>query len=269
MRSAIGTALARPRPTAVLRYRADLWCLALVGVVLLGQLSLFFLAPNLWWAALGIAALFPLQSVTVACVHNHHHKPVFTADWLNRLYEMVLFLETGMPPYLLTLHHNLGHHHHYLTPQSDTLCWRRRDGEERGFGEYMLVNFLDIYPHTIALGRRYPSVLGKFRRFLGPSLLLLALLFALDPLRALLLFIVPMTVNVLNTVRIGYQHHAGLDTGDHLTASRNEGGRLYNLLTFNSGYHTAHHLKPGLHWSELPQFHQEISDRIPPALVNG
>jgi hypothetical protein len=140
------------RPKTLLRYRADLWCLALVGAVLLGQLALFFLAPSLGWAALGVAALFPLQSVTIACVHNHHHKPVFTAGWLNRLYEMVLFLQTGLPPYLMTLHHNLGHHHHYLTPEKDTLCW--------------------------------------------PTLLPLAGLGLLDPLRSLLVFGLPMTANI-------------------------------------------------------------------------
>ena len=60
-----------------------------------------------------------------------------------------------------------------------------------------------------------------------------------------------------------------LDAHDHLTASRNRAGHLYNRLTFNSGYHTAHHLRPGLHWSQLPRFHQEIGDRIPAPLVDG
>jgi beta-carotene hydroxylase len=255
--------------TGLLRYRADLWSLAVVGAVLAGQLALFFLVERLWLAALGVLALYPLQSVTVACCHNHHHKPVFTVDGLNRLYEVALFLMTGMPPYLLTLHHNLGHHHHYLTPSRDTLRWLRRDGERMGYAEYLVINFLDVYPHTVALGRRHPAVFRKFLRYLVPSLALLALLLWLDPPRSLVVFVLPMAGQVLNTVRIGWQHHAGLDTESHLSASRNEAGRWYNLLTFNSGYHTAHHVKPGLHWSELPRLHSEIRDRIPPALING
>jgi fatty acid desaturase len=39
---------------------------------------------------------------------------------------------------------------------------------------------------------------------------------------------------------------------------------LYNLVTFNSGYHTAHHA--GLHWSRLPEFHRQLRDRIPAEL---
>jgi beta-carotene hydroxylase len=260
---------AAPRPVLLwLRYREDLWSLALVGAVLLAQLALFFLAPGLGWAALGVLALLPFQSVAIACVHNHHHKPVFTMAWLNRVYEFALFLETGLPPYLLTLHHNLGHHRSYLTPEHDTLCWRR-DGAERPFWEYLLVNFRDVLPHTLALGRRHPAVGRKFLLLLGPSLLPLGLLAARDPARVLLVFVLPMGLMVLNVIRIGWEHHAGLDTGDHLTASRHQGGRLYNRLTFNSGYHTAHHLKPGLHWSELPRFHREVSARIPVELIRG
>ncbi|HEV2852180.1 MAG TPA: fatty acid desaturase [Thermoanaerobaculia bacterium] len=37
-------------------------------------------------------------------------------------------------------------------------------------------------------------------------------------------------------------------------------------MTFNSGYHTAHHVKPGLHWSRLPEFHRQLRDRIPAEL---
>src|SRR5262249_23362564 len=42
--------------------------------------------------------------------------------------------------------------------------------------------------------------------------------------------------------------------------------RLANWWFFNNGYHTAHHLQPDLHWSELPKFHEEIRSRIDPSL---
>jgi len=34
-------------------------------------------------------------------------------------------------------------------------------------------------------------------------------------------------------------------------------------LSGNLGYHTAHHYKPGVHWSKLPELHAKIADRIP------
>ena len=39
--------------------------------------------------------------------------------------------------------------------------------------------------------------------------------------------------------------------------------RWYNLCTCNLGYHTAHHIQCGRHWSELPQLHEEIKHKIP------
>jgi len=251
-----------------LRHPSDGWALALVASVLAVQLWLFFRVESLLWTTAGVAALFPFQSVTIACVHYQHHRAVFGSGLLNRLYEMVLFLETGLPPYLLTLHHNLGHHREYLRPATDTLRWRHPSGEPMTLATYLWLNLRDLVPNTIAVGRQHPTVLAKLQWLLVPALLPLIALLAIDPRKALLVFVLPMFVNVLNTIRIGYQQHAGLDTSDQLTASRNQGGRLYNLLTFNSGYHTAHHLKPGLHWSELARFHGEIRDRIPPGLVN-
>ena len=48
--------------------------------------------------------------------------------------------------------------------------------------------------------------------------------------------------------------------------SRNHIGRVLNWCLFNNGFHTAHHMRPGLHWSELPDFHREIAANIHPRL---
>ena len=46
-------------------------------------------------------------------------------------------------------------------------------------------------------------------------------------------------------------------------ASRNRVNPLYNALTGNLGLHTAHHKRPGLHWSLLPKLHEQIRHQIP------
>ncbi|RLA27333.1 MAG: fatty acid desaturase, partial [Gammaproteobacteria bacterium] len=52
-------------------------------------------------------------------------------------------------------------------------------------------------------------------------------------------------------------------------ASYNNTNRLFNLLTGNLGYHTAHHYRQRLHWSKLPELHEKIKDRIPLELIRN
>lgn len=249
-----------------LRHPEDRWPLALTLLVLAVQLALFFGVENLWVTALCVLLYQPVQAVAIACNHYQHHVNVFPARALNRVYEVVLFLQTGTPPYLITLHHNLGHHPHYLEPEKDTLAWRRADGSPLSLVECLWRNFAGHVTRTVAIGRSYPKVFRRFKIMAAVSAVPLIVLFWIDPAKATIVFALPMLLAIVNVARLGYEQHAGLDLDDHLRASRNIESRLYNLVTFNSGYHTAHHLKPGLHWSRLPEFHRELRDRIPAEL---
>jgi Fatty acid desaturase len=55
---------------------------------------------------------------------------------------------------------------------------------------------------------------------------------------------------------------------EHARGTTSHYGRLYNLLFFNDGYHVEHHLRPGEHWTRLPQHPQPgaIRSRWPPVL---
>lgn len=263
MIAAEGLAMQRKK---ILRYPEDRWPLAYTAMVLAVQLSLFFWVENLWILALCVLLFQPVQAVAIACNHYQHHINVFTVRSLNRAYEVILFLQTGTPPYLITLHHNLGHHPHYLEPEQDTLRWQRSGGSPRSFVECLVKNFVGHLTWTIALGRRYPKVYRRLKIMTAVSLMPLSALIYLDPVRAMIVFVGPMLLAILNVARLGYDQHAGLDLDDHFGASRNNESSLYNLVTFNSGYHTAHHVKPGLHWSRLPELHSQLRDQIPAEL---
>ncbi|MGZ3474128.1 MAG: fatty acid desaturase, partial [Polyangiales bacterium] len=95
------------------------------------------------------------------------------------------------------------------------------------------------------------------------TLAVLATLFAARPLAALFVFIIPMILSLVFTAWATYSHHAGKSTESHFVACNNILHRGYNLLTGNLGYHTAHHYKPGVHWSRLPELHASIAHKIP------
>jgi fatty acid desaturase len=64
---------------------------------------------------------------------------------------------------------------------------------------------------------------------------------------------------------VDYLNHYGCDerSEDPFVRASNSLSRWFNLTTHNFGYHTAHHVRPGAHWTELPGIHAAISDRIP------
>lgn len=64
------------------------------------------------------------------------------------------------------------------------------------------------------------------------------------------------------TRRTDYENHAGCDSSPSGFAN-NQLDPRYNRVRNNFGYHTAHHLQPSAHWTELPDIHASIATRIP------
>ena len=136
-----------------------------------------------------------------------------------------------------------------------------------GAWEFAWILCMDIYPTAVRIGRRHPIVFRKFRRMAWVCAVVLAGLVAIDPVNALLVFVVPLPGALLLQAQATYYQHVGLDSCEPLHASRSAVDPLYNLRTLNLGYHAAHHLRPGLHWSQLPALHAEIAADIPSGLV--
>jgi fatty acid desaturase len=64
---------------------------------------------------------------------------------------------------------------------------------------------------------------------------------------------------------VDYLNHYGCDerSDNPFEHANNSLAWWFNYTTHNFGYHTAHHMRPGAHWTELPAIHQTIADRIP------
>lgn len=254
----------------LLRYRADRGPVAFV-------LGFFALNLVLWASLTPIAALWLLLPLTVLRMfvapinHHHQHLNTFRAAWLNRLYDLVLGLLTGIAPYSWVLHHNLGHHLHYLqqnphaTP--DESAWTRRDGSRMRRVEYTLNLLLRHQVDIVRVGLKHPRQLRNWLAMKLPLYALIGLLLWLSPVNTLLVFLVPGFFALVHTIWATYEHHSGCSTESHFVGSVNRENRLYNWMTGNLGLHTAHHQRPGLHWSKLPQLHAEIRPQIPDELV--
>lgn len=240
---------------------------AFIATIAAIQMSLFFLVNNIWIVIVAVALLVPFQSSASALNHNHHHCNTFRWAWLNRIYECVMFLQTGTTPFTWTLHHNIGHHERFMDQSTDTSPWKTRQGKVMGRTWYCLRNTVMMYPEAWRVGLQNPKIFRRFLIFLGISGLLLATFILGSPLKACLIFVIPMTFTLFFLVDTTYGHHAGLDTDNPYEATHNILDPIYNVFAWNLGYHTAHHLRPGLHWTSLPNFHKKIRDNIPEALM--
>lgn len=250
------------------RHRTDIPAAVLVFAVFAVQLWAFFSVHNPLVLA-GIVALLMLVQVSCGAVcHNHHHVNTFTRAWANRLIEVVMYLQTGTSPFSWTIHHNIGHHHDYLDQSRDPSRWQEADGRTMHRLKYDFCNAALIYPEIWKIGRRYPALFARFKRWLLISNLALLGFVLIDPVNALIVFAAPMVIMLVVLLDNTYQQHSGLDTGSHYTASRNVEHWLYNLTSWNLGYHTAHHIHPGVHWSELPALHERMRARIPAVLIS-
>jgi fatty acid desaturase len=213
----------------------------------------------LMWFAIGI---LPKACV---CAYNHHHQhlSVFRPAILNRALELIFALQTGVTSHAWVLHHSLGHHVRYLDQSVDESRWQRKDGKTMGEMEYAFNVAVTAYPRAWSVGARYPRAR---RVFLWMGLLSLAIIIALvayRPLPGLIVFVLAPAFSLWGTAWATYAHHAHRDTSTHFVASNNMLNRFYNKATCNLGYHTAHHFKPGVHWSKMPELHAEIAHAIP------
>lgn len=219
------------------------------------------------WLLLGFWLLMvPLRGAMGAWSHHHQHCFTFRSDALNRALEFGHLTQTGISTHLWVLHHVLGHHVRFLDQTKDESRWARRDGTKMGMLEYVLVVTCTAYWRAFLVARKHRKYMAGYLFWgaLGFGAVGAAIWYR--PIPGLLVFVLPMVTTLLWVVWATYDHHAGLPTDDHWGASYNIENPVYNFVTCNLGYHTAHHYRPGVHWSDLPALHARVRHRIPPEL---
>jgi len=259
-------AAARERRGTVLKYKADSGPVAFVVAAFVLRMAIWATATPLV-CVISVLPLAVLGMFVAPINHHHQHVNSFRAAWLNRVYDLLLALQSGVAPYSWVLHHNLGHHLNYLNQpphqSPDESHWTRADGAQMGRLEYSVHLLLHHQIDIVRVGLRHPRHLRSFLLMKGPLWGLIGAGLWLRPLETVLVFLLPAFLTLFHTIWATYEHHAGCARDGHLVASMNRDNRIYNVLTGNLGLHTAHHKRPGLHWSLLPALHEKIRDQIP------
>ncbi len=158
--------------------------------------------------------------------------------------------------------HNLSHHMHLQTAKDTSRTTRVRF--KWNFLNQLLFFFF-MASDIIKMEQRFKNKMkenhpGWAKQFFKEALLVKLLkltLLLIDWQRAIILVIIPNLYGLWGLFGTNFWQHDGCDESHPYNHSRNFTSKIFNWLVFNNGFHSAHHMKPGMHWSLYPKFHEE------------
>jgi beta-carotene hydroxylase len=256
-----------------LRYAEDVRTLLFIGTYFLLLILAWTSTHQPWYIWLIFSALLCLWSFFCATiVHNTIHSPVFRKKSWNKLFQMVLSLTYGHPVSAYVPGHNFSHHRFTQTPLDSI---RTQKARFRWNFLNQLFFFYLMVPAILRSERKFIRRMRAerpkwYRQYIIESIILNAFRIGLLILdwRAFICFVlIPHQYAAWGIVGTNYWQHEGCDETHPYNHSRNFTGKWLNFFAFNNGYHGIHHLRPGLHWSLLPEAHRRfIAPHIHPNL---
>ena len=213
------------------------------------------------------------MGVTVAVIsHNHNHLGMWKWRPANTFTNYVLALYYGVPTVAWVPTHNQVHH---------KLNFAEGDSSRgpKFFKKNHLFALL-VYP-SLTGAEQMPEIIGYLKGLYRRDLRAFAWAFSefvvffgimgtllvLDWKKTLVFFIIPQQFALFTIQMFNYVQHIEVDTGSKWNHSRNFVSPVLNTLLFNNGYHTVHHDKPGVHWSQTPELHAQVAHNIHPELL--
>jgi fatty acid desaturase len=224
-----------------------------------------------WWLPFFNPYVFAglmIMAVPVGVIaHNHNHVRFWDSKALNVLTDYWITLFYGFPAFAWIPTHNKNHHKHNNREPDHTKTYRVSESnnlltlisypaissyfQQGAIKEYLQLMW-DRRPERFWF---YVSQYVVITLYVGAALWL-------NWQKALVYIVVPQQFSLFSILAINYLQHVHADEQSEMDHSRNFVGPVLNWYLFNNGYHTVHHEQPGLHWSELPEAHEEVADEI-------
>ncbi|MCB0416406.1 MAG: fatty acid desaturase [Bdellovibrionales bacterium] len=249
--------------------------------------SIFFCVLFLLSAAVGYALDFQVPTpvwilhIAVSCTlcfivgtiaHNSMHHPIFLKPEHNQLFQIFLSICYGHPVSVYVSGHNFSHHRNTQTRRDVIRTYKARF---RWHLLNQLFFFFLVIPSLIRAENQFkarmkdeiPGWYKQFCREQYTGYLVQALLLILN-WKAFFAFIwLPQLYCVWGIIGMNVIQHDGCDPDHEYNHTRSMTGPWVNWLTFNNGYHGAHHAKPHMHWTGYPAYHNaEVRPHLHPAL---
>ncbi|KAF5562337.1 hypothetical protein FNAPI_3233 [Fusarium napiforme] len=216
-----------------------------------------------WVSLILWLSLFQLSFMGAVTTHNAIHLPVFWSRSWNNFYQICLSLQYGGAVTVFIPGHNLSHHKY---PQQARDVMRTTKVRY----SWNLLNGLLFFWHVVLSGNKDDKLYFEAQARLNRPIVrqrrreeiavwgTTAVLILIDWRRWIWFALLPQFYAKYCILSLNFLQHDGCDMSSKYNFARNFTGKTINYLCFNNGYHTVHHLYPGLHWSVLPEKHQEL-----------
>lgn len=251
----------------MLKYAADLRTLAYMAVTTGAFYWQWTHGFNIF---LYLFYLFLAVSVSVMA-HNHNHINIWTWKPLNVLTDWWLTVFYGIPVFCWIPTHNRNHHRYNNKAGDVTATYRRSETND--------LAVLVSYPSASAYYQFVESIIPYMKKlwaddrktffeYIAQAVVLvawIAVFLILDWKKALVYVVIPQQVSGYVVMIFNFVQHVHADEESRWNHSRNF--LDLNPILFNNGYHTVHHEKANMHWSETPAAHRAIAHNIDPVLI--
>ena len=202
-------------------------------------------------------------------LHNICHRKLFKKPyrWINNWVIWGVCPFFGHTPETYFVHHMAMHHVENNMPDdtSSTLAYKRDS-----FGNFLLyylkfifLGFRDTFMYLFNRRRKKMYMRMTFGEF---SFFAFCIIMCFVNLKATLwIFIIPFIVARFVMMIGNWAQHAFIDKNDpenHFTSSINCINTSYNRTCWNDGYHVIHHLRPAMHYTEMPVEFMKQKDKL-------
>jgi fatty acid desaturase len=195
----------------------------------------------------------------ILMLHNTCHRKLFKKQYffLTKYIHWFLGLFFGQTPETY-FHHHIAMHHAENNLENDlssTMKYQR--DSVRAFLSYLIqFFFLGVFSLSYYFSRKKRDKTA-WRVIAGEMtyIILIAILCLYNLKGTLIIFIIPLFFSRFSMMAGNWAQHAFIDPKhpeNIYTNSITCINTAYNKKCFNDGYHIGHHLRPALHWTEMP-----------------
>jgi fatty acid desaturase len=229
-----------------------------VAVVLYGWFT--------WWLAVPyLIVLFAvLLGPYILMLHNICHRKLFKKEyeWMNNIIPWFLGPFFGETPETYYAHHICMHHTegNLKDDLSSTMKYQRDSfwGFMHYFASFFFLGIYALSQYFVKKNRKEwmrNILVGEFSFFA-----LVAVMCLVSVKATVVMFVIPFCMTRFLMMAGNWGQHAFVDATDPGNSYKNSITCInsrYNKTCFNDGYHIGHHVRPAMHWTDMPKEFQD------------